>query len=480
MRQERLLVGIAFTLVLVACAPRRGNLPAVGQSIPVFSAKDLNGRLVRLADSRGRPVLLDFWATWCGPCKEEFPDLQRLLGQVPQLVVIAVAVGEDVDRVRPYVDQNPFPFVFVPDPGSAIAGLYGVQALPASFLLDADGVLRWRHVGKTSLDELRAALAGCAPVSTGFTPTMPAPTPLPARPSPTEEPSAPARTPTPDPTAMPSATPAVLHTASPTARHTTAPSTTATATTTHTPLPPAATPEGPLQPTHTPTRTRAPSHTPTRKPTATATHAPSGLRLESCCTDKTVLPGETAVFEVTLTNTGGGHDTFDVWIGKALPAGWQGMFCLGGVCYLAGAVPVELDAGSQQAIEVKIRAAENALLNGAGHATLYAASRSNGSVRGSVSCTATVTFPTATPRPSRTPTDTPSPSPVPTDTPAPSPVPTQTPEPSPTPTEVLLPTATMTPVPTDAPTEVVPPTATPTEVQVPAAHTLARKEGAES
>ena len=188
-----------------------------------------------------------------------------------------------------------------------------------------------------------------------------------------------------------------------------------------------------------------------------ATHAPSALRLESCCSDKSVYPGQTAVFDVVLTNAGGGRDTFDLWIGKALPPGWQGMFCLGGLCYSSGPVAVGLDAGAQLSIEVKLRAAENAANGSTGHATLYAGSQFDPDARGSVAVTARVEWPTATPSPSATsiptpqPSQTPAPSSMPTDTPAqPTAVPTsdetatpvETPGPSATPSEPIASTAT--------------------------------------
>jgi len=466
-----------LALVLLACGRQTASVPEVDHPAPPFTAQNLRGEAVSLGDWRGRPVLLDFWATWCKPCKEEFPAFQRLMEEIPELVVVAVAVGESAQQVQPYMEQTGFPFVTLPDPRSEVAKAYGVTALPTSCLIGPDGVLLRRQVGKMDAAEWKAAIlalvgsaAAATPTATGApgktdttlaVTTETANMPLPAATStlsPVADRTGTAKAVT---TKTNTRTTEVVTTKTSTATATLRPSptrsplpvATATPPPTPAPLPPTASPPTAVPPTATPFRSRTPS--PTRPP--------SGLRLDTCCTDKEVLPGQTAVFEATLTNTGGGRDRFDIWLNKALPGNWQGMFCIGTVCYLQGTVVVELDAGASQAIEVKVRAADNAASGSQGHVTLGAASQSDASVRRTQSWSTTVVAPTPTLQPSPTASETAAPSPTATEIPAPSATPTELPLPTATATEP----ATATPEPTM--TEMPVPSATATETSVPTA-----------
>lgn len=207
--------------------------------------------------------------------------------------------------------------------------------------------------------------------------------------------------------------------------------------------------------------THVPSSTPTPTPSAhpTATRGPAGLRLESCCSDKWTSPGQTAIFEVILTNVGVSHDSFDVWMSTALPVGWQSSFCIADTCHTGGTLSLELDAGAQQNIEVRMRAAEDAPGSSQGRASLHAASLTDASQHKSVSLTTSVEWPTATVPASATPDQSS------TLTPMPS-TPTCTTEPSATVSDSSTPTPTKlidtpTPSTTSTPEQVKPETETP-------------------
>jgi len=135
---------------------------SVGQRAPDFTVELLDGRTVALSDFRGRPVLLNFWATWCGPCREELPDFQAvfdLQGGPERFVVLAVNNMESRETVASYVREVGLTFPVALDPdGRVNFDLYGIQGYPTSLLLDANGVIAARFQGSLRGPQLLAAL----------------------------------------------------------------------------------------------------------------------------------------------------------------------------------------------------------------------------------------------------------------------------------------------------------------------------------
>lgn len=134
---------------------------AVGEPAPEFSLRTLDGDTVGLSSLRGRPVWLNFWATWCAPCKAEIPAMLAVSGEAGpggvQLVAVNMAEeGADVER---YLDANGFRALrTVLDEDGGVSASYGVSGLPTHVFIDARG--RVRRVERRALDaaEMRAAL----------------------------------------------------------------------------------------------------------------------------------------------------------------------------------------------------------------------------------------------------------------------------------------------------------------------------------
>jgi len=99
------------------------------------------GATVSLADLKGRPVLLDFWASWCGPCALEAPVVDRISRRFEKkgLVVLGVNVSDPPDIVRAYATQKGLSYPMVLDPGSSVSGRYGVKQLPSLVVIDRQG-----------------------------------------------------------------------------------------------------------------------------------------------------------------------------------------------------------------------------------------------------------------------------------------------------------------------------------------------------
>ena len=135
-------------LVMGGCS---GSAPApvVGKPAPDFQLPALDGEAVSLGDFRGKPVLLNFWATWCGPCRMEMPFLQLTYEEWSDkgLVVLAVDVGESQPTVKEFIERFVFTFPVLLDPGQEVALMYNIRAFPTTFFIDADGKIQDIQVG---------------------------------------------------------------------------------------------------------------------------------------------------------------------------------------------------------------------------------------------------------------------------------------------------------------------------------------------
>lgn len=119
-------------------APRRGA-PA-----PVFTLTDLNGEQHTLSDYDGQVVVLNFWATWCEPCREEMPDLQEVYDTYRDdgLVILGINADEPFDRVVEFVDEYEITFPILLDTRPNVTARYEVNAYPSTFFVDRDGRIR--------------------------------------------------------------------------------------------------------------------------------------------------------------------------------------------------------------------------------------------------------------------------------------------------------------------------------------------------
>ena len=143
--------------------PTQPSAPAavVGAPAPDFELTDLDGNAVRLSDYRGKTVLVNFWATWCGPCKAEMPLLQDRYTTLRDsgLVILAVNIGEDEALIRPYVEDLGLDFAIVLDPELAVNDEYRVLGYPTTITVDREGNVVDVHVGAWLDEQLDAVLS---------------------------------------------------------------------------------------------------------------------------------------------------------------------------------------------------------------------------------------------------------------------------------------------------------------------------------
>jgi peroxiredoxin len=132
-----------------------------GQKAQDFTLGDLAGKQVRLSSLKGKVVLIDFWATWCGPCRIEMPNIQKLHRELKGrgLVVLGVNQGEDADKVRPFLKKYAYDFPVLLDRQQSVAGLYKVSGIPTMVIIDRTGTISAHFVGVRDEGTLREALA---------------------------------------------------------------------------------------------------------------------------------------------------------------------------------------------------------------------------------------------------------------------------------------------------------------------------------
>jgi cytochrome c biogenesis protein CcmG/thiol:disulfide interchange protein DsbE len=153
-----LLVGLG---ALVLSRVPAGSATAIGTQAPEFVLADLDGNPVRLADLRGRPVVLNFWASWCGPCVEEFPLLRRASAEHADegLAVVGIVWRDRSEAARDFLLRNGATWPAAMDPGERVASAYGILGPPETYFIDREGRIAARQFGPITEASLQEHLA---------------------------------------------------------------------------------------------------------------------------------------------------------------------------------------------------------------------------------------------------------------------------------------------------------------------------------
>lgn len=137
--------------------------PIIGYPAPDFALTDLDGNVVRLSDFQGKVVFLNFWATWCPPCRAEMPAMEEVYQEYKDkdVVFIGIDLLESRSSVESFVEENGYSWVFTIDSTGIVAMDYMVIGIPSSFFIDEEGVISATQVGPMSkvLMEIKLATA---------------------------------------------------------------------------------------------------------------------------------------------------------------------------------------------------------------------------------------------------------------------------------------------------------------------------------
>jgi thiol-disulfide isomerase/thioredoxin len=160
---------IAFFLGLVVLAivvarelvPERSvSGPAIGAPAPDFAAVAVDGRMIRLSELRGKVVVLDFWATWCGPCRRMIPHERELVKKHSSdpFAFLGISLDDDLAELRRVLSAEKMFWPTIRDDRREIAKHYDVHAMPTIYVLDRAGVIRFKDVRGADLDQAVAGL----------------------------------------------------------------------------------------------------------------------------------------------------------------------------------------------------------------------------------------------------------------------------------------------------------------------------------
>ena len=122
-----------------------------------FKLKDLEGKEVSLSDYKGKKVFLNFWATWCPPCKSEMPEIEQLYKETKDndLVILTVEIGESRDTVKSFIDSNKYNFKVLLDSDQNVASQYNIASIPTSYFIDVEGNIVSKNIGAMNIDKMK-------------------------------------------------------------------------------------------------------------------------------------------------------------------------------------------------------------------------------------------------------------------------------------------------------------------------------------
>ena len=151
-------VGRGFPVAQVPAGAEIGKPVQLGDIPPDFALVLPDGRHTSLRGLYGQPVVINFWATWCGPCRREMPELMRAADEDPNLVMLAVNVQETVETVQPFAEEFRMNTPVALDPEGLLQDVYGVRGLPTSFFVDKEGRVAAVYPGSLTPEALAERL----------------------------------------------------------------------------------------------------------------------------------------------------------------------------------------------------------------------------------------------------------------------------------------------------------------------------------
>lgn len=147
------LVPFCITLLLVGC-DQQPQLAEKDKPAPNFTLIDIKGKTWELADLKGQVVIVNFWATWCSPCRSEMPSMQKIYTTLPadKFKILAILSNDDPAIAKSFAKKGGFTFPILIDPEKKSAQAYGITGVPETFIIDKQGIIREKYIGAVQWD----------------------------------------------------------------------------------------------------------------------------------------------------------------------------------------------------------------------------------------------------------------------------------------------------------------------------------------
>lgn len=145
-----LVMMLTTGLVITGCTASPEPTPTtITNAAPDFQLQNLDGQSITLSDFRGKPVVVNFWATWCGPCAFEMPFIQEIYDERSGegLIVLAINVGESASEVEQFMQNHNLSIPVLLDTDRAVSWKYNIRAFPTTFFIDKDGIIQDKVIG---------------------------------------------------------------------------------------------------------------------------------------------------------------------------------------------------------------------------------------------------------------------------------------------------------------------------------------------
>jgi peroxiredoxin len=146
-----LLIVVLSIMSLAATDEENSTLTKVGDAVPQFTIQTIDGQTLTPQSLKGKVVLINFFATWCGPCNEEMPHLQKVSQEITDKRFVMVSVGREhqPDEVKKFAQDKKLSFSFAADPKRDVYKLFATQFIPRNYVIDSNGKIVFQSVGFT-------------------------------------------------------------------------------------------------------------------------------------------------------------------------------------------------------------------------------------------------------------------------------------------------------------------------------------------
>lgn len=148
---------LVLLLVISSATHAEQALTLIDSAVPApdFQLQDMDGKLHRLSDYRGKPVIINFWTTWCPPCREEIPSMNRAWQQLEQegIAMLAINMGEDEETIFIFSADYPADFPILMDVDGKVIEDWPVKGLPTTYIVAPDGTIAYRAIGSREWDD---------------------------------------------------------------------------------------------------------------------------------------------------------------------------------------------------------------------------------------------------------------------------------------------------------------------------------------